>query len=99
MGNKIDWTNILSNDSCLGWWVKCGGFDIEYPSYREYYKDLPTISRIIDEQNASIEQAMYDYDGTEPWSNRELAQQLGLEPPPLQYAQNYAVSDVKVKVI
>jgi hypothetical protein len=42
---------------------------------------------------------MYDYDGIEPLSNRALAQQLGLEPPPLQYAQNYAASDIKVKVI
>lgn len=88
-----------SSDSCLGWWVKCGGFDIAYPSYRGYYKDFPTISRIIDEQNASIEQAMYDYDGIEPWSNRVLVQQLGLKPPPLQYAQNYAVSDIRVKTL
>jgi hypothetical protein len=88
-----------SSDSCLGWWVKCGGFDIQYPDYRGYYKDLPTISRIVDEQNASIEQAMYDYPGTEPGTNRALAQQLGLEPPPPQYAHNYAVADIRVKVI
>ena len=29
-----------SDDSCLGWWVKCGHFNITYPSYQEYYKDL-----------------------------------------------------------
>jgi hypothetical protein len=88
-----------SNDSCLGWWVKCGHFDITYPSYTQHYKDLRTMSRIIAEQNRDIEQAMHDYNGTNPLSNRALAQQLGLEPPPLQYAQNYAVSDIKVKVI
>jgi hypothetical protein len=88
-----------SSDSCLGWWVKCGGFDIKYPSYRGYYKDLPTISKIIDEQNNSIEQAMYDYPGTEPGTNRKLAQALGLAEPPDQYSQHYAASDIRVKVI
>jgi hypothetical protein len=88
-----------SSDSCLGWWVKCGGFDIEYPSYRGYYKDLPTISRIVDEQNNSIEQAMHDYPGTEPGTNRSLAQTLGLALPPEQYWQHYAASDVRVKTL
>ena len=88
-----------SNDSCLGWWVKCGHFDITYPSYAGHYQDLRTMSHIIAKQNLDIEQAMHDYDGTEPLSNRALAQQLGLEPPPLQYAQNYAASDIRVKVI
>lgn len=88
-----------SNDSCLGWWVKCGHFDITYPSYANYYQDLRTMSSIIAEQNLSIEQAIYDHDGVEPLSNRGLAQHLGLEPPPLQYAQNYAASDIRVKVI
>jgi hypothetical protein len=88
-----------SSDACLGWWVKCGGFDIEDPDYRGYYKDLPTISRIVEEQNNSIEQAMYDYPGTEPGTNRSLAQALGLSAPPEQYSQNYAASDIQVKVI
>jgi hypothetical protein len=88
-----------SNDSCLGWWVKCGHFDITYPSYAGHYHNLRTMSQHIAEQNLSIEQAMYDHDGTEPLTNRALAQHLGLTPPPLQYAQNYAVSDIKVKVI
>lgn len=88
-----------SNDSCLGWWVRCGGFDIKYPSYTGYYKDLDTIGTIIDQQNISIEQAMYDYPGVEPCSNRALAQALGLAAPPEQYSQNYAASDIRVKVI
>lgn len=88
-----------SSDSCLGWWVRCGGFDIQYPDYRGYYKDLPTIARIIDQQNNSIEQAMHDYPGTEPDNNRKLAQTLGLAAPPDQYLQHYAASDIQVKVI
>jgi hypothetical protein len=31
------------DDACLGWWVKCGHFDITYPSYDLYYKDLRTM--------------------------------------------------------
>jgi hypothetical protein len=88
-----------SSDACLGWWVKCGGFDIKYPDYRGYYKDLPTISRIVEEQNNSIEQAMYDYPGTEPGTNRSLAQALGLSAPPAQYSQHYAASDIRVKTL
>jgi hypothetical protein len=88
-----------SSDSCLGWWVKCGGFDIRYPDYRGYYKDLPTIGRIIEEQNSSIEQAMHDCHGIEPSTNRKLAQALGLAAPPEQYSQHYAAADIRVKVI
>lgn len=88
-----------SSDSCLGWWVKCGGFDIKYPSYRGYYKDLPTISRIIEEQNASIESAMHHYPGPELRNNRELAQLLGLGLPPDQYWHNYAAADIRVKTL
>ena len=88
-----------SNDACLGWWVKCGHFDITYPSYTEYYQNLREMSRIIAEQNNNIETAMYNYRGHEPRNNRQLAQQLGLLPVPEQYSQNYATSDITVKVI
>jgi hypothetical protein len=88
-----------SSDSCLGWWVKCGGFDIKYPSYTGYYKDLPTMSRIIDEQNASIESAMHHWHGPEPRNNHESARLLGLEPLPDQYLHNYAVADIRVKTL
>jgi hypothetical protein len=60
---------------------------------------LPTISRIIEEQNSSIEQAMHDYPGTEPGTNRSLAQALGLAAPPEQYSQHYAASDIRVKTL
>lgn len=88
-----------SNDSCLGWWVKCGHFDITYPDYSEYYQNLREMSRIIAEQNNCIENAMYRYPGTEPVNNRQLAQQLGLSTVPEQYSQNYATADITLKVI
>ena len=40
-----------TNDACLGWWVKCGHFNITYPKYDEYYVDLRTMATIIKKQN------------------------------------------------
>jgi hypothetical protein len=88
-----------SNDACLGWWVKCGHFDITYPSYHGYYKDLKQMSSIIKQQNAGIRWAWTNYTGSEPQTNRLLATELDIKTPPLEYAQNYAESDIKVKVI
>ena len=88
-----------SSDSCLGWWVKCGHFDITYPDYSKYYENLRQMSQIISAQNQAIESGMNQLTGPFVQSNQELAQLLGLELPPEQYAQNYAESDIKVKVI
>jgi hypothetical protein len=87
------------NDACLGWWVKCGHFNITYPKYDKYYKDLRTMSNIISEQNQDILDAYWHHNGKIPNTNRELALLLGIEPPPLEYIQEYVVSDVRVKVI
>ena len=88
-----------SSDSCLGWWVKCGHFDITYPDYSKYYENLRQMSQIISAQNQAIESGMNHLAGQFVQNNQELAQLLGLELPPEQYAQNYAESDIKVKVI
>ena len=88
-----------SSDSCLGWWVKCGHFNITYPDYSKYYENLRQMSQIISAQNQAIESGMNQLTGPFVQSNQELAQLLGLELPPEQYAQNYAESDIKVKVI
>jgi hypothetical protein len=90
-----------SNDSCLGWWVKCGHFDITYPSYREYYRDLRHMATIIKQQNAGIEQAMLQYENSSVSvnNNQALCKVLGIEPSDAQHWQNYAVSDIKVTVI
>ena len=89
-----------SDDSCLGWWVKCGHFDITYPSYSLYYKDLKTMAKIIAIQNIGIEQAMFAGDKQlRPGTNLQLCNVLGIAPPPEEYWQNYAASDIKVTVI
>lgn len=89
-----------SDDSCLGWWVKCGHFDITYPDYSEYYRDLRHMAEIIKRQNAGITQALLQYDsGVRVNNNRTLCQTLSIELPTDQYWQNYAVSDIEVTVI
>ena len=87
------------DDACLGWWVKCGHFNITYPSYNKYYKDLRTMSTIIANQNRDIFAAGERYTGLMPANNKELAQYLSIEPPPEEYQQDYTVSDLKVKII
>ena len=87
------------NDACLGWWVKCGHFNITYPRYNKYYKDLRTMSSIIAEQNQDIQLAWNKYDGRMPTDNFALAYILGILPAPEEYQQNYNKSDLGVKVI
>ena len=87
------------DDACLGWWVKCGHFDITYPLYHSYFKDLRTMSEIIKRQNAAIRKAKQEYPGQTPETNLQLARMLGIQIPDKEYYQNYAESDIKVTVI
>lgn len=89
-----------NDDACLGWWVKCGHFDITYPNYHEYFRDLKHMARIIKSQNADILAAWWKYnDQPVITNNQQLAQVLRLDAPPPEYAQDYVVSDIRVKVI
>jgi hypothetical protein len=87
------------DDACLGWWVKCGHFDITYPSYNTYYKNLRTMATIIKQQNAGIVNASLKYPGKLPLTNQQLARMLDIAVPPQEYEQNYGASDVRVTVI
>lgn len=87
------------NDACLGWWVRCGHFNITYPSYDKYYKDLRTMSKIIDSQNQDIMWQWRTYEGYSPEDNNDLCDRLGIEMPPEEYKQNYQQKDINVKVI
>jgi hypothetical protein len=88
------------DDACLGWWVKCGHFNISYPNY-QHYRDLRFMGKVIEAQNIGITNAMSEYQSTltSPTDNCELCQTLGIEQPSGDYRQNYARSDVTVKVI
>jgi hypothetical protein len=87
------------DDACLGWWVKCGHFDITYPLYHSYYTNLKEMAKIIKQQNNGIVNASLAYPGKTPYDNLELCKLLNLAPPPTEYQQVYAVADVKVVVI
>jgi hypothetical protein len=89
-----------SDDACLGWWVKCGHFDITYPLYNQYFKDLKTMAGIIQQQNAGIVKANSDYAATKktPQTNIELCNILGIAPPD-NHTQHYQSNDIKVTVI
>lgn len=88
-----------SDDSCLGWWVKCGHFDITYPLYHGYYRDLRHMATIIQRQNQGIQTAWHQYSGQEPATNQLLAEMLNIQAPPIQDVQDYTTNDIKVKVI
>ena len=88
-----------SDDSCLGWWVECGHFDITYPDYHEYFKDLKNMAKIIRSQNADILSAWWKYAGTDVTTNIQLAKALNIALPAKEYFQDYTISDIRVKVI
>lgn len=90
---------LRDDDACLGWWVRCGQFNITYPSYHAYYKNLREMAKIIDHQNRDIRRAWDYYDGIIARDNQELSNILGIQLPPEEYSQDYAQSDLEVKVI
>ena len=91
-----------SDDACLGWWVKCGHFDITYPLYNEYYRDLKKMATCIKAQNQGITDAMWNYKhrgSTQVSTNLELCNALNIAWPDSNYRQNYTNNDIKVTVI
>ena len=85
------------DDACLGWWVKCGHFDITYPDYHKYYRNLKHMAKEIQHQNSS----MYPHWGIASFAfdNVGLCAQLGIVAPDETYRQNYSYSKVRVKVL
>jgi len=88
-----------NNDSCLGWWVKCGHFNISYPSYHGYYKNLREMSLIIARQNRELCSVWDSYSGPLVQDNHQLCAALGIKLPPSEYQQTYKSNDIEVKVI
>lgn len=86
------------NDACLGWWMRCGHFNIQYPNY-QYYENLDKMAEHIDAQNAGILTAWDKYPGQAVDSNIELCAALGISTPSAEYQQNYRENNIRVKVI
>ena len=87
------------SDSCLGWWVRCGHFNITYPNYEPYYKDLKTMATIINKQNSELEDAGFRYKSHRVYNNSRLAMILDIKQPPDEYRQSYVEQDINVSVI
>ena len=90
------------DDACLGWWVKCGHFDITYPLYNTYYKNLRIMAGIIKQQNTGITDAVWNYkhQGAKQVStNLELCDALNITWPDGNYTQNYTNNNIEVTVI
>lgn len=88
-----------SNDSCLGWWVRCGHFNITYPTYFKYYKNLYQMGKIINHQNEDLLKAWADHKAFDLEDNHHLCDYLNIKYPPVNYRQNYDQKGVKVGII
>lgn len=86
------------SDACLGWWVRCGHFDITYPLYHGYYHNLREMGRIIDHQNRDLDSWMRNNPVRQVTDNRDLCRTLGIAEP-TDGDQHYGSSDVTVKVL
>ena len=85
------------DDASLGWWVKCGHFDITYPLYNKYYVDLKHMADHIKKQNADM-RPVWEHAGSVV-DNLALCDRLGIAQPPEKYRQNYADNKIRVKVL
>jgi hypothetical protein len=86
------------SDVCLQWWIKAGQFNISYPSYHKYYKDLTRAAHLIEQQNNGLINALANYPSQQVSNNQELADVLGISQPLTKYSQTYE-SDITVSVI
>lgn len=85
------------DDASLGWWVRCGHFDITYPDYHDYYRDLRHMAREIQRQNSAMRPYWEHASSVE--DNVTLCGQIGIAIPPTEYRQNYADNKIRVKVL
>jgi hypothetical protein len=85
------------DDASLGWWVKCGHFDITYPRYNKYYVDLKLMAKHIQQQNLAM-RPVWEH-ASSVANNLALCDQIGIAPPSKEYRQNYADNKIRIKVI
>tara|TARA_B100002019_G_scaffold210383_1_gene183064 strand:- start:162 stop:746 length:585 start_codon:yes stop_codon:yes gene_type:complete len=92
---------VYRNDvECLEWWKKCGHFNITYPNYGPYYKDLDNMWDEIQMQNTAIMKFVKRNISKiiTPKNNSELCKLLQIELPKDLVNHNYKEKDIKVYV-
>jgi hypothetical protein len=82
-----------SDDACLGWWVKAGGFDITYPNY-SHYKSFKLMGVNIANQNSGILSFTAYKHHYYVHSSENLCKLLGIEYSGIQ--QDYSKDDIDV---
>lgn len=88
-----------STDACIGWWYRCGGWEITYPNYHAYYQNNTNLTHQTERQNAGLQWAINKYPRRTPVNNHELAAMLGLEPLDPQQQHCYQQHDIQVEII
>lgn len=87
------------NDACLGWWVRCGQFNITYPNY-QFYSNLDMMAMHIDQQNYDLLNFTAQYHTAfDVVDNADLAARLGIRLPEKSIIQNYLAGDIRVALI
>jgi len=86
-------------DACIGWWYRCGGWDIDYPNYHAYYQNNANLVRQVQRQNAGILVARSSATARAVENNRHLCKILDIYTAPDVYWQDYAAADIEVTVI
>lgn len=86
-----------SNDACMGWWTRAGGWNITYPNYQPYYQNDATMYEHIVKQNSGISNACEKYAHITVTNNYQAAQILNILPPTAM--QDYTTADIKVRVL
>lgn len=87
------------DDACLGWWVKCGEFNITYPCY-QFYSNLEMMAMHIAQQNRDLLDFARKHNASfNILNNMDLAFKLGLHDPSDDYQQDYRKCDIRVAVV
>ena len=92
---------VYRNDyECYKWWQKCGEFNITYPLYNEYYKDLNIMWIKIQNQNRDIIKFIKDNSTSivKVTDNYHLAEVLQISKHGIASLHEYYIKDIQVYV-
>lgn len=92
-----DWIMMVYRPdmACYAWWHEAGGFNINYPSYKEYGNSEGMMAAIMD-QNRKLLEVGYDYDVTwQPFTSAWVEENFGKEIQLKDRPKNILVSIIK----